>query len=296
MKRFIPHIGLRTVKTALAVICSMFAASFFGELSIFVPLSAIAVMSRTFSDGLQECRVQAIGITIGGVLGCLTVKLWPNPPILMMGFGVMVIIFLCTSLKVAFSCGLATAIFIVACMSEPTQVFTNTMTRLFHTAIGLLVGLTINYAIVPYDNHKKIYTLLQSFLDHLPPHLESLLFYDLLPEFTDLEQDLAQVANELSIYHRQRFHKKHLHEQEYSYMHGCYQLATRILRELETIKALDHHSQPNARNLARMELIGLVIPSVLPSDGDPTTVLVTNYHLEKLLDARSHLQRLLNEK
>ena len=208
MKRYIPKIGLRTFKTALAVMLSMFVASLFGELTIFVPLSAIAVMSKTFSEGLQECKVQAVGILIGGALGCLTAMIRPNPSILFMGLGVMAIIFLCTSLKAAFSCGLATAIFLVACLSEPDLVLINTVTRLIHTAIGLIVGLIINYAIVPYDNSKKIYDLLQQFLEPVPEYLESMLCCGLYPDMMKLETFMHQLEQEMTIYRRQRFVNK----------------------------------------------------------------------------------------
>ena len=63
------RLGLRTVKTTIAVIISLFIASLFGELSIFPALAAISVMSRTFDEGLRECRNQAVGIFIGGVFG-----------------------------------------------------------------------------------------------------------------------------------------------------------------------------------------------------------------------------------
>ena len=54
MQRPTFRIGLRTIKTALAVMLSLFLASLFGELSIFPGLASIAVMSRTFDDGLRE--------------------------------------------------------------------------------------------------------------------------------------------------------------------------------------------------------------------------------------------------
>ena len=104
-----PHfrIGLRTVKTALSVMVSLFLASMFGKLSIFPALASGSVMSRTFEEGLLECRTQAVGICIGGILGCLTVLLATNPPIWVISLGVMVIIFLCSSLRVVFSCSLS---------------------------------------------------------------------------------------------------------------------------------------------------------------------------------------------
>ena len=150
------RLGLRTVKTALSVMLSLSIASFFGELSIFPALASISVMSRTFNEGLRECRNQAVGILIGGLFGCAAAFFFPSPPIWVMGIGVMLIIFLCASFHVGFSCSLSCAIFIVACMTEQDQVLSNVLLRFYHTAIGLGTGLAINYLIVPYKNSKKI--------------------------------------------------------------------------------------------------------------------------------------------
>ena len=155
------RIGLRTVKTTLAVILSLFVASLFGELSIFPALASISVMSRTFDEGLKECRNQAVGIFLGGVFGCVTATAFPNPPIWGIGLGILLIMVACASFNVVFSCSLSCAIFIVACMTEEHLVIPNTMIRLFHTAIGLIIGLLINYLIVPYNNSKKIYDLME---------------------------------------------------------------------------------------------------------------------------------------
>ena len=71
------RLGLRTLKTTIAVIISMFITSLFGTLSIFPALAAISVMSRTFDEGLRECQNQAVGIFIGGLFGCVTATAFP---------------------------------------------------------------------------------------------------------------------------------------------------------------------------------------------------------------------------
>ena len=290
-------IGPRTLKTALAVVFSMVLASFFGELSIFPALSAIAVMSRAFTDGLQECRNQAVGITIGGILGCHTCLVCPDPPILLMGVGVVVVIFLCTSLHVAFSCSLSCAIFIIACMTEPNEVVASTLTRLFHTAIGLSVGLSINYLIVPYDNRAAMVRLLRRLLELLPDYLHQCLYQGLHPDLTALEDILDTVHRELATYRRQRFRRRAFHQQEAAYLAGCCQLAERAVHELTALCTLDAVGTPDPSNLQRLTVLG-VLPEPLALPGKPCdsdTDTVTNYHLRMLLDAAGFLEGLLLE-
>ena len=298
MKKYAPHIGLRTIKTALAVVVSMLVASLFGPPSIFPALSAIAVMRHTFQESLQECKNQAVGICIGGILGCVTVLLYPSPPIWIMGLGVIVIILLCTTLHVTFSCSLSLAIFIVACMTDRSEVVTSTLTRLFHTGIGLGIGLAINYLIVPYDNSSKIYALLRQVADCLPLYLDACMLKGLNPDLGELDGLLARLHDELAIYHHQRFQKRARHKEEYVYMSGCVQLAERIQQELTALCCLDSPGFPDQDNRFRLRCLNLKLPerkepAYHSSEEDDT---VTNYHLRKLLEACAFLLELLDQR
>lgn len=289
------RLGLRTVKTALSVMISLFIASWFGELSIFPALASVSVMARSFDDGLRECRNQAVGIFVGGLFGCVTAYVIPYPPIWVMGLGVMIIIFVCSSFHVGFSCSLSCAIFIVACMSDPSQVTNSVLTRLFHTAIGLITGLTINYLIVPYNNSRKIYELLQNLADSLPEYLDQRLFQDRYPDLSPMDELLDRLTYELSIYRHQRFVKKRLHHDEYTYMSGCMQLAQRMHQELTVLCTIDRIGRLDINHIHQLQDLGLQLPEEgLPvRDSTSEDDIVTNYHLNKLLEARNFLTSLL---
>lgn len=292
------RIGLRTVKTALAVIISLFIASLFGELSIFPALASIAVMSRTFDEGLKECRNQAVGIFIGGVFGCFTALLFPNPPIWGIGLGILMIMVACASFNVVFSCSLSCAIFIVACMTEEHLVLINTLIRLFHTAIGLIVGLLINYLVVPYNNSAKIYELMESLVDDSLVYLEQCIFLQLYPDLTPIETLIDRLHYEMTIYRHQRFLRQKLHRDEYTFMSGCAQLAERISQELILLCKMDRTGPPDAANMQILIEVGFQLPeSGIPEYAcTEQETVVTNYHLKKLLDARAFLKQLLADR
>ncbi len=290
------RIGLRTIKSVLAVTIAMFVASLFGELSIFPALSAFAVMSRTFDEGLLECRNQAVGIAIGGIIGCTTTLLMPDPPIWIMGLGVMLIIVICTSLKVTFSCGLSVAIFIVSCMTAKDEVIVRTLTRLFHTAMGLMIGLAINYLIVPYDNSSQIFSLFRKAVDDVPALLDQSVIRGLYPDLIPYQTLIEQLKYEMTIYHHQHFRHKQAQKDAYTYMCGCLQLAERMLQELSCLCTMDMIGIPDQEGLARLEDIGLEIPpwDLLLRSSTEEDNTVTSYHLKKLLDARAFLDDMLN--
>lgn len=292
------RIGLRTIKTTLAVIISLFIASLFGELSIFPALASVSVMSRTFDEGLRECRNQAVGIFIGGVFGCVTATAFPNPPIWGIGLGILLIMVSCASFNVVFSCSLSCAIFIVACMTEEHLVIPNTLIRLFHTAIGLVVGLLINYLIIPYNNSEKIYDLMEELLDALPAYLDQSILHQLYPDLSPIDTTIERLHYEMTIYRHQRFLRRKLHRDEYTYMSGCVQLSERIHQELTLLCRMDRTGMPDADNLFQLRCLDLDIPEVWPVETICTEeeTVVTNYHLKKLLDARAFLQQLLDER
>ena len=292
------RIGLRTVKTALAVIISLFITSLFGEVTIFPALSSIAVMSRTFDEGLLECRNQAVGICIGGLFGCLTAILFPDPPIWGIGIGILFIMAACSSLKVVFSCSLSCAIFIVACMTEPELVIPNTLIRLYQTAIGLSIGLLINYTIIPYNNSKKIYSLMEDLLNDLPNVLNKRVILGLYPDLTPMDTQIDRLHYEMTIYRHQRFIRRQAHRNEYSYMSGCLQLAERIHQEMTVLCQMDAIGVPDADNNRQLRAIGLEIPEsgfAMCSKNDKDHI-VTNYHLHMLLQARLFLLELLQNR
>lgn len=290
------RLGLRTVKTALSVMLSLYLASLFGELSIFPALASISVMSRTFDEGLRECRNQAVGIFIGGLFGCLAAYLVPYPPIWVMALGVMLIIFVCASFHVGFSCSLSCAIFIVACMSEPADVVPSVLIRLFHTAIGLTTGLIINYSIVPYNNSKTIFSLVESLVSQLPELLDRRILQNDVLIITPLNEQKERLEYELTIYRHQRFLRKEQYRETYTAMSTCYQLTDQLLDELSVLNRLDCIGTLSEQNKQALRELGLLVPEELPeaSCGQENRI-VLNYHLQKLLEVREELLHILRE-
>ena len=66
------HLGLRTVKTALAVTLALTAAELVhSTMPIFSAIGAISAMSRTLGDALTACLTQLAGCVCGCLIGLL---------------------------------------------------------------------------------------------------------------------------------------------------------------------------------------------------------------------------------
>ena len=87
------HIGLRTIKTGLAVVLALLLDSLRpNPLPIFAAIGAIVVMSRTLSDAITAATTQLAGITCGALAGCLFTLLFPNDRCIAIGLGLILLI------------------------------------------------------------------------------------------------------------------------------------------------------------------------------------------------------------
>ena len=67
----LPHIGLRTVKTTVAIVISMALVHIYGTTDskyIFAMLGAMGAMENTFQDSLEACLTQLVGVSLNIIL------------------------------------------------------------------------------------------------------------------------------------------------------------------------------------------------------------------------------------
>ena len=78
MKKFRSPIGLRTAKTAAAVVISMLIVELYGATPsklFFAMLGAMAAVQPTFKDSVESCLAQIVGLILGAAAGILLLLL-----------------------------------------------------------------------------------------------------------------------------------------------------------------------------------------------------------------------------
>ena len=103
-KRAQIHIGLRTIKTAVAVIISMIIVDSYGATTsklVFAMLGAMAAVQPTFKESLESCLSQIIGVQIGSFFGILMRNL-PIPNFIAAGIGIVIVITLYNTLHLRY--------------------------------------------------------------------------------------------------------------------------------------------------------------------------------------------------
>lgn len=292
------RIGLRTVKTGLAVIIALFLATLRpSAIPIFAAIGAIVVMSRTLSDAITAATTQLAGITCGALAGCLFTLLFPNDRYFAIGLGLILLIPICQPLRIGFAVPLTCIVFVSVCLYDPTRgtPVAYAINRFLDTSIGLSVGFVINAVIKPYNNHSLILRLFREYLEAYPPALSELLMHGHYPVLAPFEAKMRRLHDEIRIFSEQPFPHRKERKEEAAYLEGCYQLAEKMYMALAALCGMDILGTPCQRSCKRLSALGIVLPSIdaphPPLDEDST---VLNYHLNTLLDARGFLVELLN--
>ena len=117
MKKLSAIVGLRTIKTAAAIIIALAIVSRYGASSaklIFAMLGAMSAVQPTFRASLDACLTQIVGVSFGAVMGLLLREL-PISYLTAIGIGVIIIITVYNSLHVTLSPSLPSFILVMVC-------------------------------------------------------------------------------------------------------------------------------------------------------------------------------------
>ena len=294
-----PHyrIGLRTVKTGLAVIIALFLDTLrAAPLPIFAAIGAIVVMSRTLSDAITAATTQLAGITCGALAGCLFALLFPNDRYVAIGLGLILLIPICHPLRIGFAVPLTCIVFVSVCLYDPARgtPVAYAINRFLDTSIGLSTGFVINAVIKPYNNHSLILRLFDEYLASFIPALRELLLHGHYPVLAPFETKMRRLHDEIRIFSEQPFPYRKQRKIESAYLNGCYQLAEKMYMALAALCGMDTLGLPCEKSYKRLAALGIKLPVAIPAAGLDEYSTVLTYHLNTLLDARSYLTELLH--
>lgn len=290
MGHLLPHIGLRTVKTGLAVALALFFADLRSSpVAIFAAIGAIVAMNRTVGDAFQSCRTQFFGILLGAGFGAVFVNLFEGFRYIGVGLGLIALILLCVELKLQFAVPLACIVFVSICLSPADEAFFYGANRLLDTSIGLATALVVNIALKPYNNRARITEQFTHFLQSVPAYVEARVICGRYPDLSPLSRQLGRIAEELSIFEKQNVFRLPDHRTQAVYLRGCEQLANALLQELTALCAMDEKGRLSPENAEKLSALGLHVPDTLPAPPQSDADVVGNYHLSGLLQAYHYL-------
>lgn len=164
MKLDVPKVGMRTMKTAVAVVLSylvfiplglLFPAQYSGASAapFYACVAAVICMQSSVGRSVHQGIARLIGTAIGGALGLLILTmdtLLSNPALLalMLGAGTVAAIWLCNLVKRPAACSISVVVLCVILFNHtgPDRYF-YAINRMVETAVGVLLAVAVNCAL-----------------------------------------------------------------------------------------------------------------------------------------------------
>lgn len=281
-------LGLRTVKTAVAVVISLALAELFGRSDgklIFAVLGVMAAVQPTFKESWESCLTQILGVILGAITGLL-LHLIPISPAITSGAGVLLVIVTYNSLGIRFSPGLACIIVVTICTDAGVHPTDYALDRIWDTAIGLVVGMVINTLVFPYDNSRRIRSAVHSLEKEVMLFLGDMFDGDnKLPTADASAERIQQIARELEIFSNQRMpYRRQRHAQQLAAFRKCIDDGNQLLAHMKVLSHIGKPGHLNQENYLYLMDWGVEIP--VP--GEPVDPVV-NYHVAQILKLRQGL-------
>ena len=164
MRPEIPKVGMRTVKTAVAVVLSYLVFLPLGWLlpgqygggqsgPFYACIAAVICMQSSVGQTVRQGVSRLIGTAIGGCLGLLlltTDRLLSHPMFLALtlGGGTVAAIWLCNLVQRPAACSIAVVVLCVILFNHtgPDR-YIYALSRMFETGVGVLVAVAVNRAL-----------------------------------------------------------------------------------------------------------------------------------------------------
>ena len=296
-KHFHFHVGLRTLKTAVAVILSMVIVNAFGTTDsrlIFAMLGAMAAVQTTFKDSLESSLTQIVGVLFGAVVS-MGLLLIPVHPLAIAGIGIILVISLYNAFGIRYSPGLPCLIVVIMCVSPDIQPISYALGRIWDTAIGLVIGMLINTLVFPYDNSRRIRQTVKSLDKELIIFLEELFDGDReIPDADAMSRKVEEMRGQLKIFERQKlFLRKRSQRKDIADFRLCEKKARELTARMEILCHMERPGRLSDENRERLAAVGAKITDQRPLDSVTEQDVVTNYHIRQILTIRQQLLQVL---
>ena len=143
------RIGMRTLKTALAVVIGLYISYLLDlDSAIFVSIAAVSTMKPSMSESLQDFKKRlftcVFGVIVGYFFSKITVREYLEP--LVAGLGILLTIYILVVVKMKDMTQLSCVVFVASFYSNSDKFYYAT-NRIIGTVIGIIIGVLVNYFI-----------------------------------------------------------------------------------------------------------------------------------------------------
>lgn len=152
MKRYLPAIGMRNLKTALAVFLSLLFYQLFPNRSpMYAVLASIMCVQPTVDSSLSAGVNRILGTALGGGLGYLIIRIsWQyfggRSPNILISLGIVAAIYLCILLRLPDAASMCCVVMVLIALEgyQQTDALVYTFNRVLDTSVGIVFAVLVN--------------------------------------------------------------------------------------------------------------------------------------------------------
>lgn len=280
----IPKIGMRTIKTVIAVILTLIISDILKLNSpLLASIAAIMAMESSISESITTGKNRMYGTILGGAVGLILSYILPvNYIFITVGF--ILLITICNILEIDKAVRMAMIVLLSIALNydEGKARIDYAFFRTLDTLIGVAVGAAINYFIRPPNVEEKIKKIIDNAYSDINNILDKLIWNQEIIEVEGFKKDIIAIGDGYKVFMKDlRFHVgKSNNSLYYKKLFSSFE---KINNHLSVIWSIKQHPLVDEKNRITMEsYFNKSIPDQNNNEVDNLD-LTFNYHLEKIL-------------
>src|SRR5690554_667821 len=190
-------VGMRTIKTALAVAISAYLGIWLNlESPFFAAIAALITMQGNLRDSFRMARYRVLGTIFGATMGIIGSYLAPGHP-LILGLGVALIIFVSDKFHWNKAIAIASIVFTSIMLSSEGGPIYASLHRVLDTSVGIMVAVVINYTISRPLSRDRVMQNAQELIQKCKTVLGMLVCQEQDITLADIEARMQEIEQEL---------------------------------------------------------------------------------------------------
>ncbi|NMA58212.1 aromatic acid exporter family protein [Clostridium cochlearium] len=291
----IKKVGLRNLKTALAVALTIFLSQILNLRSpFFAGIAAITAMQSSVSESFNSGVDRMFSTILGGIIALLFSLVAPENPFFI-ALGIIIIIYLCNVFDWKQSVQLSGMVFLSIILNyEEGSRVDYAFYRTVDTLFGLVIGTLINYFVLPPNLEDKMLESVKKMYSQVKNIVGTIIWKEEGVNLETLRKDLIEIEENYNILKKEaklNLYKSHTLDN----LEIIFELLENIYSNLSIIYSMDKTKYIDEENRKSLEsLFGRKLPKYSEKD-ECELDLIYNYHLKNIIDNLSNINILLKE-
>lgn len=287
-------LGKRTIKTGFAVSLTLIISNFLElESPFFASIAVIIAMQSSIYESFRSGKNRMYATIIGAIIALVFSLLFPEDPILI-GLGVIIIIYICNSLGLTASLQLASMVFLSIILNyREGSRLSYALNRTLDTFIGLIIGTLVNYFVFPHKIEPKVQRTFEQMYYELKELLK-LIVWDKEIDIHAVKIDIQKMEKEYNLLKLdiKYTNEKLDFEMDFETVFEMFEETYNHISILSTVSG--DHTVDKENKVALESLFKETIPLREEKHIKSERDIIFNYHLRKTLSSLASLEYILD--